>query len=59
MDFDNISQTIKQEFERFELNRIRDFKQNFLNYMQSLLEEQQSLVQCWESFLPEAQSIVV
>jgi len=58
-DFENISQNIKQEFDRFELNRIRDFKQNFIRYMESLLETQESLVECWEVFLPESKSIVV
>lgn len=58
-DFENISNNIKQEFDRFELNRIRDFKQNFIRYMESLLETQESLVECWEQFLPESKSIVV
>ena len=58
-DFESISSTIKNEFDRFELNRIRDFKHNFIRYMESLLETQESLVECWESFLPESKSIVV
>ena len=58
-DFEAISTNIKTEFDRFELNRIRDFKQNFIRYMESLLETQESLVECWESFLPESKSIVV
>lgn len=58
-DFETISANIKQEFERFDINRIRDFKQNFIRYMESLLETQESLVECWESFLPESKSIAV
>lgn len=56
-DFEQISETIKQEFERFDMNRIRDFKNNFLKYMEALLATQESLIECWEAFLPEAKSI--
>lgn len=56
-DFEKISDTIKQEFERFDLNRIRDFRNNFLKYMESLLQTQEALIECWETFLPEAKSI--
>ena len=56
-DFEKISDTIKQEFERFDLNRIRDFRNNFLKYMESLLQTQEALIECWETFLPEAISI--
>lgn len=58
-DFETISSNIKTEFERFEINRIRDFKRNFVAYMESLLETQESLVECWEAFLPESKSIAV
>ena len=58
-DCQTVSGNIKTEFERFEGNRIRDFKRNFLAYMESLLMTQEALVQSWEGFLPEAKSIVV
>ncbi|KAH9399591.1 sorting nexin-2 [Tyrophagus putrescentiae] len=56
-DCQTVSGNIKTEFERFEGNRIRDFKRNFLAYMESLLMTQEALVQSWEGFLPEAKSI--
>ncbi|KAH9402914.1 sorting nexin-2 [Tyrophagus putrescentiae] len=58
-DCQTVSGNIKTEFERFEGNRIQDFKRNFLAYMESLLQTQEALVQSWEGFLPEAKSIVV
>lgn len=48
---------IKQEVERFETTRIKDFKTNIIKYMESLLETQQQLVKFWEAFLPEAKAI--
>lgn len=56
-EFENISKTIKQELEIFEINRINDFKLNIIKYMESLLETQQQLIQYWEAFLPEAKAI--
>nr|XP_027205936.1 sorting nexin-2-like isoform X2 [Dermatophagoides pteronyssinus] len=56
-DFEKISETIKQEFERFDISRLRDFRNNFLKYMESLLQTQEALIECWETFLPEARSI--
>lgn len=48
---------IKQEVERFELARIKDFKANIIKYMESLLDTQQQLINYWEAFLPEAKAI--
>lgn len=56
-EFENISKTLKQELEQFELNRITDFKENIIKYMESLLETQQQLIKYWEAFLPEAKAI--
>ena len=58
-EFDQISKNIREEFDRFEVNRIRDFKNNFIVYMEKLLETQESLVEIWEQFLPETKSIQV
>lgn len=57
-EFENISKTIKQEVERFELSRIRDFKSNIIKYMEALLDTQQKLIKYWEAFLPEAKAII-
>lgn len=57
-EFENISKNIKIEMERFELNRIAEFKNNIVKYMESLLETQQQIIAAWEKFLPEVKSIV-
>ena len=56
-EFEAISKTLRQEVERFELIRIKDFKNNIIKYMESLLETQQQLIKYWEAFLPEAKAI--
>lgn len=56
-EFENISKTIKQELEKFELARVSDFKASIIKYMESLLETQLQLIKHWEGFLPEAKAI--
>jgi sorting nexin-1/2 len=56
-EFESVSKTIRQEVERFEVSRIRDFKTNIIKYMESLLESQQQVIKYWEAFLPEAKAI--
>nr|CAD7441792.1 unnamed protein product [Timema bartmani] len=40
-EFDNISKMIKKEMERFEANRVKDFKAIIINYMENLMTHQQ------------------
>ncbi|RWS27615.1 Sorting nexin-2-like protein [Leptotrombidium deliense] len=56
-EFEGITKTIKGEMEKFEMNRICDFKANIITYMEGLLESQQQLIKYWEAFLPEAKAI--
>jgi len=56
-DFENISKTIKIEFEKLEISRIKDFKKNIVQYMESLLDTQQKIILAWENFLPETKAI--
>jgi len=56
-EFENISKTVKQEMEKFEVNRVNDFKVSLIKYMESLLETQQQLIKHWEAFLPDAKAI--
>ncbi|KAL0278111.1 UNVERIFIED_CONTAM: hypothetical protein PYX00_000021 [Menopon gallinae] len=56
-EFDNISQMIKKEMERFEINRVKDFKSIIIRYLETLMCQQQELVKYWETFLPEAKVI--
>lgn len=56
-EFDLISRNMKKEVEKFELDRINDFKTSYVKYIESLLSDQQQLILYWEAFLPEAQAI--
>lgn len=56
-EFDTISQMIKKEMERFEINRVKDFKDTVIVYLENLMLHQQQLVKHWEAFLPEAKAI--
>lgn len=56
-EFDNISQMIKKEIERFELLRVEDFKKQLIEYLETMLQHQNQLVKHWESFLPEARAV--
>ncbi|XP_015599224.1 sorting nexin-2 isoform X2 [Cephus cinctus] len=56
-EFDNISKMIKKEVERFELVRVDDFKKQFIEYLEAMLQHQNQLIKHWESFLPEARAV--
>ncbi|UJR16070.1 hypothetical protein I4U23_002983 [Adineta vaga] len=56
-DFEKISSTIKQEMEVFEEIRLDDFKKAFDQYLRNILEQQEKILQIWESYLPEANKI--
>ncbi|XP_063241314.1 sorting nexin-2 isoform X2 [Bacillus rossius redtenbacheri] len=56
-EFDNISKMIKKEMERFEANRVKDFKAIIINYLETLMTHQQQLIKYWEQYLPEAKAI--
>ncbi|XP_059490276.1 sorting nexin-2-like [Neocloeon triangulifer] len=56
-EFENICRMIKKELERFELVRTQEFKVVLMRYVESLMNNQQQLIQIWETFLPEAKAI--
>ncbi|XP_074667373.1 sorting nexin-2-like isoform X4 [Strix aluco] len=56
-DFEQISKTIHEEVQRFEMERVKDFKTVIIKYLESLVQAQQQLIKYWEAFLPEAKSI--
>ena len=58
-DFENISSTIKEEMEGFEQTRIDDYKKAIDYYLKNLLEQQEKILQIWETYLPEAEKISV
>lgn len=56
-EFEQISKIIRKEVERFEKQRVEDFKSALISYLESLMDDQQELIQYWETFLPEAKAI--
>ncbi|EEB15745.1 Sorting nexin-2, putative [Pediculus humanus corporis] len=56
-EFDNISHMIKKEMERFEINRVKEFKIIIIQYLETIMNRQQELIKHWEGFLPEAKII--
>uniref|UniRef100_A0AAR2LUY6 Sorting nexin-2 n=1 Tax=Pygocentrus nattereri TaxID=42514 RepID=A0AAR2LUY6_PYGNA len=56
-DFEQISKNIRREVERFEKQRVKDFKVVIIKYLESLVHTQQQLIKYWEAFLPEAKAI--
>lgn len=56
-EFNNISKMIKKEMERFEVERVKDFKSVILKYLETQMSHQQQLIKYWEAFLPEAKAI--
>jgi sorting nexin-1/2 len=42
-EFDNISRMIKREMERFEVNRVKDFKAVIIQYLENLMTHQQQV----------------
>ncbi|KAG9341175.1 hypothetical protein JZ751_019614 [Albula glossodonta] len=56
-DFERISATVRKEVLRFEKEKARDFKNQIVKYLESLLRSQQQLIKYWEAFLPEAKAI--
>eukprot|EP00058_Branchiostoma_floridae_P020913 XP_002606403.1 hypothetical protein BRAFLDRAFT_57285 [Branchiostoma floridae] len=56
-DFEEISKTIRTEIRRSETNRVKDFRNIIIKYMETLMNSQQQLIKYWEGFLPEAKAI--
>lgn len=56
-DFEKISKNIRTEMVRFEKQKVKDFRATIINYLESLMNNQQQLIKYWEGFLPEAKAI--
>lgn len=56
-DFERISAVVRKEVIRFEKEKSKDFKNNVIKYLETLLSSQQQLAKYWEAFLPEAKAI--
>uniref|UniRef100_A0A914WPB1 PX domain-containing protein n=1 Tax=Plectus sambesii TaxID=2011161 RepID=A0A914WPB1_9BILA len=57
-EFGKISKQIRKEMNRFNAQRVKDFKATLLQYLESLALSQQQLVKYWEAFVPEARAII-
>jgi len=56
-EFELISKNVRKEVERFEKQRVKDFKVTIINYLESLMNSQQQVIKYWETFVPEAKAI--
>lgn len=56
-EFDEISAEIKKETERFEIDRIRDFKTTIIKYLEDQMAHQQQVIKYWDGFVPSAKEI--
>uniref|UniRef100_A0A1A9WKK7 PX domain-containing protein n=1 Tax=Glossina brevipalpis TaxID=37001 RepID=A0A1A9WKK7_9MUSC len=56
--FEEISTEIKKEMERFELGRVKDFKNSIIRYIEDQMAHQQQIISYWEAFIPCAREIV-
>ncbi|XP_050421935.1 sorting nexin-2 isoform X2 [Adelges cooleyi] len=56
-EFDQISKTIKIEFEQFEINRIKEFKTVISSYLEEMISHQTQIIKHWQAFIPEAKAI--
>lgn len=56
-DFDELSVAIKHDIQRFELDRVAEFRQIVLLFLQTLMKSQEQTIKNWEGFMPEARAI--
>lgn len=49
-NFNNISETIKEELENFEIERIDDFRNSVEIFIESSIEAQKEAIELWETF---------
>ncbi|KAJ6647441.1 Sorting nexin-2 [Pseudolycoriella hygida] len=56
-EFDEISAEIKKETERFEIDRVRDFKATIIKYLEDQMAHQQQVIKYWDAFVPSAKEI--
>lgn len=56
-EFEEISAEIKKETERFEIDRVRDFKATIIKYLQDQMAHQQQVVKYWDTFGINAKEI--
>ncbi|KAJ7388955.1 sorting nexin-2 [Desmophyllum pertusum] len=55
-DFGKISKMIQKEMARFEKNRVKDFRESMIKYLEAMMDSQQQLIKYWEGFPTGGQS---
>lgn len=48
--YDNVSNTIKKELNKFEFEKIDDFRNSVETFLESLIESQKEAIELWETF---------
>ena len=56
-DFNKLSAAIKKDIQRFERNRVMDFRESVLVFLKNVMKSQEQSIRVWEAFLPEARAI--
>ncbi|KAE9420281.1 hypothetical protein Angca_004972, partial [Angiostrongylus cantonensis] len=56
-EFGDLSKHIREEIGRFEVQRRRDMRQIFIEYLESLIQTHTQMLDVWEKFEPETRSI--
>ncbi|KAG4073734.1 hypothetical protein HA402_000958 [Bradysia odoriphaga] len=56
-EFEEISAEIKRETERFEIDRVREFKTTIIKYLEDQMAHQQQVIKYWDAFVPNAKEI--
>jgi sorting nexin-1/2 len=56
-DFDDCSALLKEEFARFDEEKVKDFQASAASLVESMLESQKKIIDVWTAYLPEVQSL--
>ncbi|CAJ0560312.1 unnamed protein product, partial [Mesorhabditis spiculigera] len=59
LDFGDLSRLVRDEVGRFDAQRREDLKEIIIEFLESLLSEQQDLLKAWERFAPETAAIIL
>ncbi|KAG5437070.1 hypothetical protein PCANB_001191 [Pneumocystis canis] len=58
-NFDSISNVLKEEIERFEIEKIEDFRGSVETFLESVIEAQKELIELWETYLAGLEKNIV
>ena len=55
--FADITETLRKELGRFDKEKIEDFQQGLVKFVEAMVENQKKVVSLWEAYLPEVQKL--